>query len=79
LNVVATQLWTRLASTAVQPQSQNQPGKFISMVLNEFIFYILANLQQLKNLKVEYQDGIAVVQFNQENSKVLPIHSSLVS
>jgi len=28
------------------------------------------NLQQLKNLKVDYQDGIAVVEFNQENSKV---------
>lgn len=28
------------------------------------------NLQQLKNLKVDYQDGIAVLQFNQENSKV---------
>ncbi|CAF2065093.1 unnamed protein product [Rotaria magnacalcarata] len=28
------------------------------------------DLQHLKNLKVEYQDGIAVVQFSQENSKV---------
>lgn len=28
------------------------------------------NLQQLKNLKVDYQDGIAIVEFNQENSKV---------
>ncbi|CAF4353311.1 unnamed protein product [Rotaria sordida] len=55
---VATQLYTRLASTSVQQQqqqqSQNKP----------------TDLQQLKNLKVEYQDGIAVVLFNQENSKV---------
>ena len=28
------------------------------------------DLQQLKNMKVDYQDGIAVVQFSQENSKV---------
>ena len=55
--LVATQLWTRLASAAVQPQSQSQPAKSV-------------NLQQLKNLKVDYEDGIAVVQFNQENSKV---------
>jgi hypothetical protein len=32
--------------------------------------FSLADLQQLKNLKVDYQDDIAVVQFNQENSKV---------
>ncbi|CAF1203217.1 unnamed protein product [Rotaria sordida] len=55
---VAIQLYTRLASTSVQQQqqqqSQNKP----------------TDLQQLKNLKVEYQDGIAVVLFNQENSKV---------
>ncbi|CAF4906571.1 unnamed protein product, partial [Rotaria sp. Silwood1] len=51
---VATQLYTRLASTSVQQQTQNKP----------------TDLNQLKNLKVEYQDGIAVVLFNQENSKV---------
>ena len=31
----------------------------------------------MKNLKVDYQDGIAVVQFNQENSKVVAHHSPL--
>ena len=41
--------------------------------------FLLVNLQQLKNLKVEYQDGIAVVQFNQENSKVFHIYSSRFS
>ncbi|CAF1292613.1 unnamed protein product [Adineta ricciae] len=54
---VATQLWTRLASTSVQQQQQQTANKPV-------------NLQQLKNLKVDYQDDIAVVQFNQENSKV---------
>ncbi|CAF3818799.1 unnamed protein product, partial [Rotaria sordida] len=54
---VATQLYTRLASTSVQQQQQQSQNK-------------PTDLQQLKNLKVEYQDGIAVVLFNQENSKV---------
>lgn len=30
----------------------------------------LADLMQLKNLNIEYQDEIAIVQLNQENSKV---------
>ncbi|CAF1012589.1 unnamed protein product [Rotaria sp. Silwood1] len=30
----------------------------------------MADLQQLKNLKLDYEDTIAIVQFNQENSKV---------
>jgi hypothetical protein len=81
LEIVATQLWTRLASTSVQQQSQqsqSQPSRFIyKILLIRFKYcFFLANLQQLKNLKVDYQDGIAVVQFNQENSKVLPFFSS---
>jgi hypothetical protein len=76
LKIVATQLWTRLASTSVQQQSQsqNQSSRLISKnfyYLFELNFFSLVNLQQLKNLKVDYQDGIAVVQFNQENSKVI--------
>ena len=72
---MTTQLWTRLASTSVQQQQQqtaNKPGTFLSANCIEFSLQScsLANLQQLKNLKVDYQDGIAVVQFNQENSKV---------
>ncbi len=75
MKIVATQIWTRLASTSVQPQqSQNQPSRLIYKNDLSFLFYfnfVLVNLQQLKNLKVDYQDGIAVVQFNQENSKVI--------
>ncbi|CAF2851149.1 unnamed protein product [Rotaria sp. Silwood2] len=59
---VATQLYTRLASTSVQQQAQNKP----------------TDLNQLKNLKVDYQDGIAVVLFNQENSKVNTLSKAMM-
>lgn len=36
------------------------------------------DLNQLKNLKVDYQDGIAVVQFNQENSKVNTLSKAMM-
>lgn len=32
----------------------------------------------MKNIKIDYQDGIAVVQLNQENSKVSTIFSSFL-
>jgi hypothetical protein len=32
--------------------------------------FCLADFQQLKNFQIEYQDDIAIVRFNQENSKV---------
>jgi hypothetical protein len=46
-----------------------------SFLLNFF----LVNLQQLKNLKVDYQDDIAIVQFNQENAKVFQKNSRKIS
>lgn len=77
--IVATQLWTRLASTSVQQQqAPNKSRKRIYYIYYYLQFnFFLADLQHLKNLKVDYQDGIAVVQFNQENSKVHTKKSNL--